>query len=467
MLLFKACSLNAVNFLKISAGAPEKIQNSRLQDSPVFFFKGDKRFFLEILFIKLSFLDQVLEILTKRVTQTMWSGTGLSAQSLWIEPIKGTTPLPWLWNFRVSMIDVLEIKPGRICTKNFSAHTFFNFYSALWFQALAVNKNQNLEKVLNEIDKDSDALLSPVLSMEQIFWNPEQFHASEIYGQFWTQALALGQEMRFFQKKYPLDQEITNFSQKIRTLREKIKETLFSTSQIVPMEKTEEKSSSQAGCTGQTEPAGNMALVQMLNSILQRWPTEEIKIAPPQPLWRPGKDDLDNTVELATAIAKKDRATRRQGEMENNMGNNMDGMDGDDDILETITLSSSLSQTSQDFNEPEEPDIFSSPVPEKDKDENQKPHENYEDMDKTMVLTPGNPEPEKTHTGVPPLNKDVPDTTWEDNLDKTMVMAIPGRSPDPDSYKNPPPGTLPPGDKGFETLEETIVITPDKHKPGK
>ena len=266
MLVFRAPALNAVDFLALAAGA-----DSTPKVSPRFFFKNDKRRFLEILFVKLSFLNRVLDTLGKRTDQPIWSGTGLTAQSLWIDLLEGTTPLPWLWNFRVTMIDLVNTAPGQSHSTRFSTQAFFNFYSTLWFYSLAVNKAQPLERVLNEIDNGQTPLDSPVLSMEQVFWNPDQFQATQTYHDFWIQACTLGLEMRKIQGDSPLYQAINDFSKKTIILHQKIKETLFSTTQNVTMEETETAFS----------PTENQTLTRMLTSIFHRWS------APPPPSMQP------------------------------------------------------------------------------------------------------------------------------------------------------------------------------------
>lgn len=276
MLVFEACALNAVDFLALAAGAPEKEINTLLHqgrkkvDLPFpcqFFFENDQRLFLEVLFVKLSFLHQVLEILATRADRAIWPGTGFSVQSLWIEPMKGTTPLPWLWNFRITLIDLLEIEPGRSGSREFSVHAFFRFFSSLWFYTLAVNKTQTFENVLRTLDTPGDSPGEIPLSMENLFWDPDRFKPPGEYQRFWTDALHLGLGMGTIPRDASLNREIALLAEQINTLGQEIKESLFSSTKNRPME-TREKNAAPGS-------TNNPALARILTAILQRWQTEQ------------------------------------------------------------------------------------------------------------------------------------------------------------------------------------------------
>ncbi|MCP4117506.1 MAG: hypothetical protein GY737_19350 [Desulfobacteraceae bacterium] len=376
MLMFEACALNAVDFLALASGAPEDEVNQVLHQGgkgislPVpcrFFFENDARLFLEILFVKLSFLRQVLDLLATRADRAVRPGSGFTAQSFWIEPMKETTPLPWLWNFRVAMIDLLETAHGHSGSREFSIPAFFRFFSSLWFYTLAVNKTRTFESVLRKIDTPTAAMEGETpLAMDDIFWDPDRFEAPREYHRFWADAVQLGLDMKTIMGNASLGRETALLADRIKTLEQGIKDTLFAPTQGRPMAPPETKAAPGT--------VKNPALARMLTAILQKWEAEST-----------------GTTEPADAIETLE-------EME------------DDDVLETVVLSAPKEES---------------------------------DLDKTVVITPDSP------------------PSREEGLEKTMIMAVP-KTPSP-----PERGPTIKEEKGFDDLEETVILTPGKQQKEK
>jgi hypothetical protein len=361
MLMFEACAMNAVDFLALASGAPEKEVNQVFHQGKNgvslpfpcrFFFEHDERLFLEILFVKLSFLHQVLKILAGRTEQAIFSGTGFTAQSLWIEPMKGTTPLPWLWNFRITLIDLLETAPGHSGSREFSVGAFFRFFSSLWFYTLAVNKTHTFEMVLKKVNAATDSQTPPPFSMDNIFWDSDCLEQPQEHQRFWADAIRLGLGFRTVPGNTSLGRATTLLAKQIKDLEQGIREALFSSPQSRPMPPPKERAT--------PEISKNPALARMLTTILHRWQT---------------------------------KTTEPIEEME------------DDDILETVVLSSPKEE---------------------------------QGLDKTIVIPPGSR------------------PCQEEELEETMIIpALHG------------PGPTLPYEKGFDDMEETVILTPGKQKKEK
>jgi hypothetical protein len=417
MLMFEAWAMNAVDFLALASGAPEKEVNQALHQGKKgvphtfpyrFFFEHDERLFLEILFVKLSFLHQVLTILGTRTEQAIFSGTGFTAQSLWIEPMRGTTPLPWLWNFRITLIDLLETAPGHSGSRDFSIHAFFRFFSSLWFYTLAVNKTQTFERVLRKVDAAIISKTAPPFSMDDIFWEPDCLELPQEHQRFWADAIRLGLKIRTIPKNSSLDRETALLASQIKTLEQGVREALFASPQSRPMPPPEKSAS--------PETNKNPALARMLTTILQRWQTE---------------------------------TTEPMEEMEE-----MEEME-DDDILETVVLSSPKEEQGLDKTVVIPPG--SRPCQEEELEETMirpslhgpgspRPDEKgFDDMEETMIIPslhgPGSP---------------CPDEKGFDDMEETMII--------PSLHG---PGSPCPDEKGFDDMEETVILTPEKEKKEK
>jgi hypothetical protein len=310
MFIFEAMSLNAKEFLPLLGGATfEEIQNrlqsgrelgrigclkSLQQDSlprAVNLFDGNDRYFLEVFYLKLSFLNEVL--------RSLFSDGGFggnpqlrfSIDRIWVKLSPGGNFLPPLWNFKIQLMDIHRNFEGNPAFPKLPQADGLYFLGQLWFYAFLVNKKQNISEIyfaLNKImEQDfptgtvSLAETSPVFSPENIFWNPEGREVRKIYRPLWEKALGLGFSLLQFSLKQNASWSPSVFSQQMEALREEVKENLFREGPA-PEEK-------------EILPV-HPAISIILEEVLRKWQREEVE---------PAREESMETIILAPEDSPK------------------------------------------------------------------------------------------------------------------------------------------------------------------
>ncbi len=317
MLIFEAASVNALDFLSLISGASFDDLESRLSEkqqlgrmsclkslkrnslsATPFFFDKNKRYFLEVLYLKLSFLGELV--------QTIFSGIndpefGLSIDRIWINLTAQSGLLPFFWNFKLKFIDIEgnAVKPP-FFPKLFQ-YSSSHFLGIIWFYTLLVNKKQGVsevyvtleEKIEKIVSNDDDSLESflknssdGAFSPENIFWIPDGKSVSQDWVRLWEKSIGLGWSLLKIglstglmeNSKWSKDK----FQQELENLRKEVKDKLFS----------HELNFVQA------EPAPeNKAISDILAKIMGKW-SIGIDIDAQ-------KDELEKTVGVSTASKER------------------------------------------------------------------------------------------------------------------------------------------------------------------
>lgn len=260
MMIFEAKSLNALDFLFLISGAPvEEVedylsknqQTGRLncltdfrQNTRVttpFFFSNRQRYFLEVLYLKLSFLDELVQNVFSDIDAYQYPDLAMSVDRIWVRLADEGGPLPFFWNFKVKPLDL----GGRaIQTLLFPASPpsyGLYFLGSAWFFTLLVNKKQGMAEIHMAVEQtikkivDNDSSLEGTLkegsgnafSPENIFWDPENRSVREEWEDFWEKTLDLGRSL--FRASLSIDYKLSKqeFLRKLEGLRQDIKEHLF------------------------------------------------------------------------------------------------------------------------------------------------------------------------------------------------------------------------------------------------
>jgi hypothetical protein len=256
MLLFDAASIKAVDFIPFLSGRSiEESSSVARADSGIFepllahqgggsfFFNDEDRFFLEVLYLKLSLLENIARSVNQRVENDMASLIRLSAHSIWITPAPQGAMLPFFWDFTVAIIDLISNSPKTPIDFSLTGNRNLNFMACLWFYTLLVNKNQGPGEVYKRIEtlgKHSskeeylvhyDTMIQdfPALALENIFWNPRTVLAPEKWKRIWLKTLLTGVDFLKQGNKTDLKTGLTQLTAQIGTLKQEIKEDLFST----------------------------------------------------------------------------------------------------------------------------------------------------------------------------------------------------------------------------------------------
>jgi hypothetical protein len=408
MLLFDAASIKAVDFIPFLSGKSFEASPSLSrtdsggtfellfahQGENSFFFRGEDRFFLEVLYLKLSLLENIARSVNQRVENDMAALIRLSAHSIWIIPAPQGAMLPFFWNFKVTIIDLISNSPKTPIDFSLTGNRNLNFMVCLWFYTFLVNKNQGPGEVYKRIEilgehSSSEEYLAhydtmiqdlPALALENIFWNPRTVLAPEKWKQFWLKMLLTGVEFLKQGNTNNLKTGLTKLIAQIGSLKQEIKEDLFSTRPILaprdqgekilsPADKIEKKIRSQDE---------KQSITRILKQLETKWIEESAFLE-----------------------------------------------DAEEDTLETIVLTSpeekqtnmALNETTMAFPGPE---IETGSV------------SGFEEMEKTMVLTGAKTEParksdfetmEETIIMSPQKTpKPTADFFKEDDLDKTMII---------------------------------------------
>jgi hypothetical protein len=429
LMILEADTLNAHDFLALISGATldevkdslsgkralgrvkclEAARQKLSGPSPFLFDQHNERNFLEVLYLKLSFLGELARMIFSDRGSVSLPDFSYSLERIWVKLADQASLLPLFWNFSLDVIDigVDPVKPPHL-SKYPPAHGL-HFLGNAWFYALLVNHQQPVEQVQTELEKFTVELtstevglselikkneLNPVFAAENIFWRPEARHVIEDWRGVWEKSLDLGGTLLVAGMNRETSWSENEFWQNYEALREEIKTELFGRGSLIP------KKVSQSD---------NLAISALLNEILVRWRSkvEEQKD-------RKEAEQVEETLDLSTTT---ERAFESQKESAYEDG----------ELRETVIL---------------------------------RPHESGKkevnstkpsDPEETLILSP------QGHPG-----SDKADNALQDAevIQETVILGS-------DDFKNKRPPSEPVITGEAENdLPETVILAPDKKTPG-
>lgn len=317
-LIFESLSLPALDFLQLVSGASidgligslsgkrergrvrclESVRRDGLVGAPLFPVH-DERFFLEVLFLKLSFLGDVLRQIVPPGEDAGQPAMRLAIDRIWVGLAGQSGLLPPFWNFRTRLLDI--VRPAA-SAQHFSSTASSNLLQAalLWFSALVVNTRQSSRDILTSLKAAlsessgrtglPDSLLSnPVFFAEQIFWEPEGKTVNPGLLSFWEKAIRLGFE--FLSSAIHPDQQLSLDAciEQGELLRNEVRAAMFATAPLqVPQPSHEAGQSVDARIHG------------ILANIIGKW--RDRALAEPQPVPRGDADTLAETIVLSPVV---------------------------------------------------------------------------------------------------------------------------------------------------------------------
>ncbi|RZB33554.1 MAG: hypothetical protein SRB2_03900 [Desulfobacteraceae bacterium Eth-SRB2] len=431
MLMFKAGSVNGFDFLSLISGASfkeiedrlkEKQQPGRLNCLKVlkqkpsvhtsFFFKNEDRYFLEVLYLKLSFLGELIEAVFSGLDTFQYPDLGLSMDRIWVNLSDQNSLLPCFWNFKVALLDVIGSDVPSSSIPQMPRSYGFHLLGFVWFYTLLVNRKQDvsqiypvlgevMEKIKTQDDANFENYLEAgflqVLSPENIFFNPDILSVKQDWHKFWKASLGLG--FHFFEVSMlgSRDGSIEEFGHELEQLRQEIKDSLFSTEPSVPDEESE---------------ADDKIISNILKKIMNTRQEED----------ETSSDDL----EISHILPEIDDTTDDKTAPD---------FQEDSDVFQTVILSSDdkLTEKLTGIEQKEEPGE-APPVPEND-------------LDETLILTP-----EGLET---PGTADTPDH-YDEDMEDTVIFS-------PDGLGQNVPLPSPPEE---DDLPETVIISSEQGSSG-
>lgn len=491
ILIFEAMSVNAPDFLSLISGASfeeleahlaEKQEPGRIsclksleRDDPVkapFIFGADQRYFLEVLYLKLSFLGELAQTVFSGLDTYRHPDLGLSLNRIWVKLSDQSGLLPFFWNFRVRLIDVGGSAVKAPFVPQSPPSYGIHFLGLVWFYTLLVNKKQGvsevymaLEQGLEKMASRDDASVETLPESgwngsclpENIFWNPESRMGKtlgEDWLQLWEKSLGLGWSLLNASLRGDSKWSIDEFRQGLESLREEVKASLFWQGPVT-VGHAEPKLRQALAVDQQEHAPDNEAIHDILVNITERWradlDVEQHEIVKDKVEI---KDGLEKTVIFSTiAGGGADQA--------------VDGSQDETEVLETVILSA------KDFRQ----DVSAPPQPEE------------EPMPETVIISSS----EMTKEAPPaPPEKDVlaPAFPKEEALPETVIISPsekaehPARTPGtPQSGRIDVPGkdtalkkeqgvsevSKKAEDKSEEDdfLAQTVILSPDRLKDRK
>jgi hypothetical protein len=260
MLVVKAMTLSAADFLALVAGAnseelethlrkanvPARLANfqeqkHRFDRNDFFFFAGTDNHFLEVLYLKLSFLYEIAACINTRQTPLDMHA---ALECLWVNIPTQNRLLPALWNFSAAYFDIgLTDRVSAALPVLLPGQATY-LLGVIWFYVLLANRMQSAADIIAALSKISaspntlnqpspnDPLnqKSPVFSPENIFWSPDAQRLKHLPAQWramWENSLSLGRALLTLDRQEAADWSSSRLQQDIDALRNEIKRALF------------------------------------------------------------------------------------------------------------------------------------------------------------------------------------------------------------------------------------------------
>jgi len=476
MLIFPGASVKATDFLALVSGATFEELESHLAksgrskgmgrieeirpahgDQVTFLTSEGEERFLEVLYLKLSFLGDLYGSVSPGVDQLEWPDLGLSLDRMWVRFGDQSRLLPSIWHFKVQLMGLggQATDPGTLP----KAPPAFGYYfmGLSWFYALLVNKQQGMSQVHDAVARVVEASVAEgggdieprdirgddVFAPERIFWDGRPGFGAEVDGDtlsLWKASLDLGFDLIGVAMNQGAWSDQV-FWDTWKGLTERIKSGLFQRAEgVEPVRPAATEGNAPDAERRDVDDDG--VLSEIVLNIAAKWREASVEggraesTVPGSP---PGEDvDLAETLVFAVPSEKgKSSPEETQGE--------------DDEHVETVILSrGSFGDVSR---EEGSSDVRSTET----------------EMAETVVLSagrPAQPEPEVTER----------DSSGEECLTETVMMS-------PSTGKGDQPGDVPrsESDTGVDTgkdklsspkrpaqegdaLEETVILNPKRDK---
>jgi len=268
MLVFEAMSVNAVDFLSLISGAQfdelethlaarrelgrinclKAVRQNDSMMTPLFYDRSE-RHFLEILYLKLSFLGEVFKSLLGSTDLFKHPDLRVSIDRIWVKFAYHGSLLPFFWNFRIQFIDIIRPLLEGQPHQKLPSQSFLYFLGLVWFYSLLVNKKQDISMISQTLKEAADhsfsdpdfqpenfikERLGTTFSPANTFWDPDDKTVPTSWYHIWEKSLALGWNLLGMGFQYQPHWSQEAFWQQFLSLREGVKETLFQGESIEP-----------------------------------------------------------------------------------------------------------------------------------------------------------------------------------------------------------------------------------------
>jgi hypothetical protein len=473
LLIFDANSMSAPDFLALVSGASLEALKSNLSvkqahgrlrclqayerrhppHSSFMFGSDSDKSFLEILYLKISFLGELIRKFFSNSSGDAYCEASLSLDRVWVSVADQAGLLPQFWNFNLSILDIWLDLGRRPHLSKYPPTYGHHFLGAIWFYTLLANDRQSFEEVRAELDRHKsvfsaqDSVFSKniptagagaVFSPENVFWNPAANHVQESWHRLWNKSLDIGGALLTGAFRSENTWSLDNFWLDYNSLRAEIKTALFGPAPAAEPAGIPSDDSAIADILIRLHRQLRRQLRPAANPLTEKY-TQKDSVAEPQETGSPAE-----TLILSPDAQMKSPISPNRGLMEE----------------ETLILPPQSR--------------FQSPTPD--------PASTDEDLiQETVILRPGDTAP--ASAGPDPTNAGLS----QDDIPETVVLSPGGHSggrdslstrtslPDNQNDLNKPPAGDPPlpqagVDQNADTpqdddfLTETVILRPDKRK---
>lgn len=222
MLIFEDMNLNALDFLPLISGASledlkdwvsergefgrlKSVQSAadKLSGKTFFFFEGGEQHFPEILYLKLTFLAQLVQLTLVDPERPTHPNLRPTLDRTWVKFGDQASLMPQFWNFKVRVIDIVRNFPEAASPATTPSADVIHFLGLAWFCTLLANKKQDTSSIYQSLKRASErtpqgeplsstGVCNETFRPENLFWNPEGKPIEESWRPFWEEALLLG-----------------------------------------------------------------------------------------------------------------------------------------------------------------------------------------------------------------------------------------------------------------------------------
>jgi hypothetical protein len=410
MLAFEAMSLNAEDFLALLSGAtvPDLtaflrakgeqgriglLQALRERGGPGvrFLFEDDDRWFLEVLYLKLSFLGEVFRTLVSESDILQHPEMSPCMDHLWVKLADHGGLLPFLWNFRIQLIDIGNRTPGTLLFPDRPGSYGLHILGLMWLETLLSNRRQGnvqvhdaLRRVAETCPLEDDRFVDrtfrgrshPAFLPENIFWDPEGKGVADAWNPLWGKALRLGWNLLAGGRR-SAEWSAETFQGELESLRREVRDALFPK----PSAGVRQAGATQEGETGEPEVSPRAprhrsdedeGIRRILEGICSRWKGagEPQGMEPVE-----AEDELEKTRILSLAGTKQPPEVRRMEERRE-----------EEIFVETVILSSA-----EPSGRPASPSGPATSCVAEHEGREKRPSVEAEELEKTIFLDPTKP----------------------------------------------------------------------------
>lgn len=226
MLLLKAPTLNLLEFLPLISGAKKEDLNKILEtkgqlnrvrcleyfvteslSNTMFLFEQEDRFFLEILYLKLTLLGELSQIILSNLDRWRHPDFGMSIDRIWVSLAEQSSLLPLLWNFRLKYLGMGLNSPKDLSISKLPPDYGLYLLGSIWFYILLSNNRNSIHMihdqvadVLENIPSSVDTTipcpeidtLDSVFAPENIFWDPTKKVVDPSWQTLWRDTINMG-----------------------------------------------------------------------------------------------------------------------------------------------------------------------------------------------------------------------------------------------------------------------------------